>query len=53
MLEKNPITIKIHHDITLKYLLFSINSHNLSLTSITSIYYGLYIKNQVSLLVAC
>ena len=31
MLEKNPIIIKIHHDVTLKYLMFSINSHNLSI----------------------
>ena len=31
MLEKNPTIIKIHHDVTLIYLMFSIKSHNLSI----------------------
>ena len=31
MLEKYPIIIEIHHGVTLKYLMFSINSHNLSI----------------------
>ena len=35
MLEKNPTIIKIHHDVTLKYLMFSINSHNLSIVKLT------------------